>query len=233
MSRPTRLRWAVRAALALGVAASIAANVLHAQPAIEARVISAWAPVALLVTIELIARVPSRRRGLVRARLGAAGAVAAVAAWASYWHMAAVAARYGEEVITAHLLPVSVDGLIVVASICLVELGGQAVAAATDHSPVAAADPDPDPVRVAAGSPGVGDQPADDDDADDGRPIPDPDPLIQEIKDVVGSGAIPPFEDLADELRARGLRFKNDRARRARTAVLSERNGAVTSGTPS
>jgi hypothetical protein len=36
--------------------------------------------------------------------------------------MAAVAARYGESGPAAYLLPVSVDGLIVVASVCLVEL---------------------------------------------------------------------------------------------------------------
>lgn len=237
MRRPNWIRWGVRGALTLGVAASIAANVLHAEPTIKARVISAWAPVALLVTIELIARVPTRRAWLVRGRLAAAAVVAVVAAYASYWHMAAVAARYGEEAITAHILPLSVDGLIVVASICLVELGGQGVAAATDHTPAAAADPVPTPPHPGAGVAGVDDltEPPDDgpeDDADDG-PVASPDPLIQAIKELVGSGEVPPFEDLAPMLRDRDWRFKNDRARRARTAVLAERNGALTSGTPS
>lgn len=124
-NRLRRLQWGVRAALALGVAASVAANVMHARAELPARVISAWAPIALLVVIELISRVPVHRKSLAIGRHLAAGVVAAVAAWASYWHMAAVAARYGEEAVTAHLLPVSVDMLIVVASICLLEVGGR------------------------------------------------------------------------------------------------------------
>jgi hypothetical protein len=39
--------------------------------------------------------------------------------------MADVASRYGETSTSAYLLPVSVDGLIVVASICLVELAAR------------------------------------------------------------------------------------------------------------
>jgi hypothetical protein len=42
--------------------------------------------------------------------------------------MAGVAARYGETGASPYLLPLSVDGLIVVASICLVELGGRITA---------------------------------------------------------------------------------------------------------
>jgi hypothetical protein len=47
--------------------------------------------------------------------------------------MAAVAARYGEINSAQYLLPLSVDGLVVVASICLVELGGRI--AATSQNP--------------------------------------------------------------------------------------------------
>ena len=43
--------------------------------------------------------------------------------------MAAVASRYGETNGSQYLLPLSVDGLVVVASICLVELGGRIAAA--------------------------------------------------------------------------------------------------------
>lgn len=59
----SRLRWAVRAVLALGVAASIAANILHAAPSPVSRAIAAWPPLALLLTVELISRVPTHRRG--------------------------------------------------------------------------------------------------------------------------------------------------------------------------
>jgi hypothetical protein len=120
-----RVRWAVRATLVLGVAASVAANILHALDNPISQAIAAWPPLALLLTVELISRVPVHRRSLAFARLVATAAIAGIAAWVSYWHMAGVAARYGETGASTYLLPLSVDGLIVVASICLVELGAQ------------------------------------------------------------------------------------------------------------
>ncbi|MDG4761404.1 DUF2637 domain-containing protein [Micromonospora sp. WMMD710] len=116
----------MRAVLALGVAASIAANVLHARPNLISQVIAAWPPLALLLTVELISRVPADRRGLAAARLIAAAVIAGIAAWVSYWHMVGVAARYGEtDAAASYLLPISVDGLVVVASISLVEIAGR------------------------------------------------------------------------------------------------------------
>ena len=47
-----RIRLAVRATLFLGVVASVAANVLHAQANIISQVISAWPPLALLLTAQ-------------------------------------------------------------------------------------------------------------------------------------------------------------------------------------
>jgi hypothetical protein len=120
-----RVRWAVRATLTFGVAASVAANVLHAWPNPISQAIAAWPPLALLLTVELISRVPMHRRSLAFARLAATAAIAGIAAWVSYWHMAGVASRYGESQTSAYLLPLSVDGLIVVASVCLVELAGR------------------------------------------------------------------------------------------------------------
>jgi hypothetical protein len=120
-----RIRWAVRATLLLGVAASVLANILHALDNPISQAIAAWPPVALLLTVELISRVPVGRRLLAAARLIATAIIASIAAWVSYWHMAGVAARYGETGASPYLLPLSVDGLIVVASICLVELGGR------------------------------------------------------------------------------------------------------------
>src|SRR5690349_2123773 len=120
-----RVRWAVRATLFLGVAASVVANVLHALDNPISQAIAAWPPLALLLTVELISRVPVHRRWLAATRLLATATIAGIAAWVSYWHMAGVAARYGETGASPYLLPLSVDGLIVVASICLVELGGR------------------------------------------------------------------------------------------------------------
>jgi Protein of unknown function (DUF2637) len=130
------IRWAVRATLILGVAASVAANVLHALPHLISQLIAAWPPIALLLTVELISRVPVHRKLLAAARLLATTAIAGIAAWVSYWHMVGVAGRYGETGLSAYLLPISVDGLIVVASISLVELSARLqVAQSTPAAP--------------------------------------------------------------------------------------------------
>jgi hypothetical protein len=125
LARLARVRAGVRAVLALGIAASVAANILHAEASIVGRLVAAWPPVALLLAIELLSRIPVHRRWLSAARLTATAAVAGIAAWVSYWHMVSVAAAYGESQSSAHLIPVSVDGLVVVASVCLVELGAR------------------------------------------------------------------------------------------------------------
>jgi hypothetical protein len=124
-ARLRRLQWAVRLTLALGVAASVTANVLHAQPNPISQAIAAWPPVALLITVELVSRIPIYRRWLGVVRIGATFAIAGIAAWVSWHHMAAVVARYGETGAVPYLLPLSVDGLIVVASVSLVELAGR------------------------------------------------------------------------------------------------------------
>jgi hypothetical protein len=120
-----RVRWGVRAALVLGVATSVAANVLHADPNPISQAIAAWPPLALLLTVELISRVPVHRRSLAAVRLAATASIAGIAAWVSYHHMVGVAARYGEQGAAPYLIPLSVDGLVVVASVCLVEIAGR------------------------------------------------------------------------------------------------------------
>ncbi|MCO8272821.1 DUF2637 domain-containing protein [Actinoplanes sp. TRM 88003] len=125
VSRLKRIGWAVRAVFTLGIAASLAGNVLHASDNIISQAISAWSPLALLLTVELISRVPVRRGPTSYLRLAATAVIAGIAAWVSYWHMVGVAVEYGETGASAYLLPFSVDGLIVVASISLVEIGGR------------------------------------------------------------------------------------------------------------
>lgn len=119
------IRWAVRLTLAVGVAASVAANVLHANDNLISQTIAAWPPLALLLTVELMARVPVHSRRLAVVRWVAAAVISGIAAWVSYWHLAGVASRYGETGLSPYLLPISVDGLIVVASVSLVELAGR------------------------------------------------------------------------------------------------------------
>jgi hypothetical protein len=137
LARLHRIRWGLRATLALGVAASVAANVLHARNNPVSQVIAAWPPLALLLTVEWISRVPVHRRSLAVTRIAATAIIAGIAGWVSYQHMLGVAARYGETGLNPYLLPVSVDGLIVVASISLVELAGH-IRTAEDGEPATA-----------------------------------------------------------------------------------------------
>ena len=110
LGRLARIRWATRFTLAFGVAASGVANVLHAQDNPISRAISAWPPLALLLSVELISRVPATRLWRAVVRLSATGLIASIAGWISYWHMAAVTRNYGETGSAAWLLPLTVDG---------------------------------------------------------------------------------------------------------------------------
>ena len=74
-------------------------------------------PVALLVAIEVLARVawpPAVRWAVVR--FGGLGPVAVVAAVVSYRHLSGLLAFYGEDPITATVGPLAVDGLMVMAT---------------------------------------------------------------------------------------------------------------------
>ena len=118
----TRVRTGVRAVLALGILASLAANVAHAESSVTGRLISAWSPIALALAVEIGSRVPLTRSLRAGIRWVATAAIAGIAAWVSYWHMVSVAERHGETPTSAHLVPLSVDGLVIVASVCLVEI---------------------------------------------------------------------------------------------------------------
>lgn len=128
LSQLKRLRWAVRMVLTLGVAASIAANILHANHNPISQTIAGWPSLAFLLTVELVSRIPVTRRLRAAIRISATAVIAGIAGWISYWHMVGVAARYGEASDSAHLLPFTVDGLIVVASVSLVELAAKIAA---------------------------------------------------------------------------------------------------------
>ena len=54
-------RWSARVAFAMGICASVAANVMHAEPSLPARLIAAWPALALLATVELLSRAGKHR----------------------------------------------------------------------------------------------------------------------------------------------------------------------------
>lgn len=116
-----RVAWL---AFVVGVAASVAANVMHAHmvsatPA--AWIGAAFWPIGLLLAIEVLARVswPQRSAWHRLARYAGTGMVATVAAILSYRHMAGLLASWGEDSLSAYLGPLAVDGLMILAAAAL------------------------------------------------------------------------------------------------------------------
>lgn len=131
---PGNGRLIATVAFVVGIAASIAANTAHTfvppagsgstwGPSMGAVVAGAFWPVALLLAVETLSRVRwAPGRTYWAARYLGTGAVSAVAAIMSYRHMAALLAWYGEDSFSAHLGPLAVDGLMVVAGFALLGL---------------------------------------------------------------------------------------------------------------
>jgi len=98
----------------LGAIASVAANVVAAEPTAVGRIVSAWPALALLLTVHLFQH--AQRSFAVKL---AVLSVAGVAAWISYWHMVHVATMAGEGIVSAHLMPITVDAMMAVATVVL------------------------------------------------------------------------------------------------------------------
>jgi hypothetical protein len=105
----------LRTALGLGIACSVAVNLLEAQSSIIAKFVAVIAPVMLFLAIEVIAHVETGKWEKL-----AVGLVGASAGWISYWHMVELAERYGERTDSAHLYAVTVDGMMLAATLALV-----------------------------------------------------------------------------------------------------------------
>jgi hypothetical protein len=144
--------WAYAGAL-LGAGVSVAANVAHSyvppadagpawSPHTGAVVGAVFWPVALLVAIEVLARVPwpNAARWTV-VRFGGLGPVAIVAAVVSYRHLSGLLSYYGEDGITSTVGPLAVDGLMVMATGALLATGAVAVRAASRRPPAGEARP--------------------------------------------------------------------------------------------
>jgi apolipoprotein N-acyltransferase len=107
-------RYIAAGAFTLGAVASVAANVVAAEPTVIGRAVSAWPAIALLFTVHLFQH--ANRSVWVK---GMVAIVAGVAAWISYWHMVTVATMAGEGAVSAHLLPFTVDAMMAVATVVL------------------------------------------------------------------------------------------------------------------
>lgn len=125
-------RWHAWGGFLFGTVASLAANVAHAQQHIGAQLVAAFAPLALLVVVEVSARVewaPSVR--FVLARWVGVGAVALIAFTVSYRAQAALFLSYGLDPLSAAILPLAVDGLMLVCGAALLSIGGRRTQAVT------------------------------------------------------------------------------------------------------
>lgn len=140
--------WAT-AGFLLGIAVSVAGNVAHTyhptaavlaaagktaaqwKPELGAQLGAAFFPLALLVTVEVLARVQwPDTWGWSGTRYGGAALVASVAAIVSYLHLRGLLLAYGEDPLTATIGPLSVDGLMVVSGFALLAAGRAASPAA-------------------------------------------------------------------------------------------------------
>ncbi|MDG4796975.1 DUF2637 domain-containing protein [Micromonospora sp. WMMD1082] len=178
--RPSKGAWVVAwSAFAAGIGASLAANIAHAGDGIGEKFVAGWPPLALLLCSEVMMRVPAPRHPPVRAlQIIGTVVVAGVAAVASYRHMKALALEYGEDNLTASTLPLSVDGLALVASIALVVLAHQRRDAIAAERTAALAVAAPRPVPMPLDEPALAGRPAAaPDSVPRSAPGPVPDPL--------------------------------------------------------
>lgn len=127
----TNLRRGVRVALGFGIAVSISANMVHSltQPHDQewqvpaSATLAALAPLVFFACVEMVSRIPMHSRVLGPLRLAVTLAIAACSGWISYWHMADVASMLGEHGTAQYIYPLIIDGMMLVATISLIELG--------------------------------------------------------------------------------------------------------------
>jgi hypothetical protein len=108
-------------ALLLGLGASVAANVVAVGGGTGQRIAAAFAPMALLLAVEILTRFRKAKRGGWLLYLGT-GIIAAVTAVVSYGHTRSLLLHYGESNLAATILPLAPDGLILVSCVALMTM---------------------------------------------------------------------------------------------------------------
>lgn len=118
------LKLGCRALIVATIVASVWANVLHAQANIPSILISAFPPLIILGGFEIISRIPLNKEAsiLIRAaRPLATILIVGIGVWLSYQNQREAFANYADQ-LHAKLLPIAIDGLMVIASVSLIEL---------------------------------------------------------------------------------------------------------------
>lgn len=121
------LRWLCRAVIAGSGLFSIWANILHVEdPSGPAIAFAAAPPLVVLLGWEMVSRIPIRENAAWYVKLIRpvfTGLLAFGGAWLSYWHQRAAIERYnGGDVTNAAILPLLIDGLMIIASVSVYEL---------------------------------------------------------------------------------------------------------------
>jgi hypothetical protein len=132
-SRPARVPGRVIAwtALTVGLGASVAANVAAARSDLGPRAFAPTAPVVALLAAALLERIDLRGTRWWQ-RLPIVGGLVVVVALAfvtSYQHQQGLLLTYGNPALSAALLPIAVDALVLMSSVALTVIGGQRRAA--------------------------------------------------------------------------------------------------------
>ena len=119
------LRWACRGIILTATLISVWANVLNSEPTPAAIAIHVFPPIFVFGGFEIISRVPLRKEAhwIMRfARPLGALIITGISAWLSYWNQNEAFYRKTHDADTALLLPIAIDGFMLVASVTLIEL---------------------------------------------------------------------------------------------------------------
>ena len=125
------LQRGVRGALVFGILSSVTANVIHSLTQPHDQTWQVWssaglaaiAPIVLFVTSEMVTRIPMHSKVLGVFRLLITLIIAGFSGWVSYWHMVDVSVMLGEISGSQFFYPLIIDGMMIVATISLIELG--------------------------------------------------------------------------------------------------------------
>lgn len=123
-----RLRWACRAIVLGATLVSLWANSLQAQHNYASVFISCLPPAFVMGGFELVSRIPIHHDGswLIKVtRPAATAGITLGSAWLSYFHQREAFGKYTDDMTTVRVLPLLIDGLMVVAAVSLIELNAQ------------------------------------------------------------------------------------------------------------
>lgn len=123
------MTWACRGTVVLASSTSVWANWLHSANNKWAVIINIMPPLIVLFGYELTSRIdawedPNPKWWHIRryARPAAMVGITGIGAWLSYWHQNDAFFKYSQDEQTARLLPLAIDGLMVLSSVAVLDI---------------------------------------------------------------------------------------------------------------